>query len=814
MRTLLFSLLIFILHTSYAQTDEVRLGYNQAEKKGWKIVKVVASPEGKYLAFAYRNDSLSIKQSHENIQVKIFDIRANKFTSTISNINLVFPYLLTFTDSDKLIFLTTVEGVTGKITVYDILKKSTVLMSTAIPGEVMRNVNSSIYFSKENSYLIVKSTKNKSSADFIISAYDINDEFKLIYQLPPIKANLLDLFSKNFVISPNGKYLAIKTVKSVDLLDASTGLTLKTFNYMKNDVNIGMTMMMMGSPETFISFDANDNLYWTGFNNKEYGLFIGSFADLKSTFIKLPTLLSGYFMEVIDKEKLITEGGGFSVIDLKTQKISYQLKRDNENSFTMITKLGNFKYITLDFSEKKKEYLYTNSVKIYDAITNKITGYFYTDGSDNFCIVSSDGRVDGSAVALANVYWTSRKSSLKTYLDRTIDKSYTPKLLNQLLSNQSQYEATFDIDNTISKIPSLALKNFNGSQQSGLILKSQLRSNRIEINVTSNPQEIEEVRLHQNGKLVKAIPNNGSTLYSFEFNLTNAFGNENYFFVTATSKSGIDSEKIKFTIEYNGASSEKPKLFLLTIGINQYKNPKYSLNYAQADADGVERLIKSNSASIFPEIISYSIRNDQAIKSNIIKALEEIKSKSLEQDLLMVYYAGHGVMSGEALKEREFFLVPHDITQLYGRDEILTEKGISASELKKFSQSINAQKQVFIIDACQSSGAIETLALRGAAEEKAIAQLARSTGTFWITSTGTSQFAAEFEKLGHGVFTHTLLEGIKGSGDTNKDKKLTIRELSTYIENIVPELAEKLSGEAQYPSAYSFGNDFILSLYK
>jgi hypothetical protein len=56
-------------------------------------------------------------------------------------------------------------------------------------------------------------------------------------------------------------------------------------------------------------------------------------------------------------------------------------------------------------------------------------------------------------------------------------------------------------------------------------------------------------------------------------------------------QSGIESEKVKFTINYKGATEAKPKLFLLTIGIDKYKNPKYNLNYAQADADGVAKMI-------------------------------------------------------------------------------------------------------------------------------------------------------------------------------------------------------------------------------
>jgi uncharacterized caspase-like protein len=323
---------------------------------------------------------------------------------------------------------------------------------------------------------------------------------------------------------------------------------------------------------------------------------------------------------------------------------------------------------------------------------------------------------------------------------------------------------------------------------------------------------VTELKLFHNAKLVKTLPANATGRYAFDVTLNTSFGEDNFFYITAGSKSGIESEKVKFTVAYKGATEDKPRLYLITIGINKYKNAKYNLNYAEADADGVDKAIKANSVGLFKEIVPYTIRNDKAIKPNMLAALEDVKKKSLQQDVLIVYYAGHGVMTEGA--NGEFYIVPHDVLQLYGKDDILKDKGISAGMLKQYAQEINAQKQVFILDACQSAGALETVAVRGAAEEKAIAQLARSTGTFWITATGSNQFATEFEKLGHGIFTYSLLEGINGAGDANNDKKLTVRELSTFIENKVPELSEKYKGTAQFPSAYSFGNDFPIVIYK
>ncbi|MBK7939124.1 MAG: hypothetical protein IPJ82_19510 [Lewinellaceae bacterium] len=116
-----------------------------------------------------------------------------------------------------------------------------------------------------------------------------------------------------------------------------------------------------------------------------------------------------------------------------------------------------------------------------------------------------------------------------------------------------------------------------------------------------------------------------------------------------------------------------------------------------------------------------------------------------------------------------------------------------------------------MLDACQSAGALNDAASRGAAEEKAIAQLARSTGTHWLTASGSEQFAGEFTQLGHGVYTYCLLEGLSGSADSG-DGKITVKELDAYLQSQVPEVSQKYKGTPQYPASYGFGNDFPLGV--
>ena len=61
---------------------------------------------------------------------------------------------------------------------------------------------------------------------------------------------------------------------------------------------------------------------------------------------------------------------------------------------------------------------------------------------------------------------------------------------------------------------------------------------------------------------------------------------------------------------------------------------------------------------------------------------------------------------GSREKPADFYLIPVDITQLYGNDTLLAEKALSASQLRDICQKIEARKQLLIIDACQSGAAI------------------------------------------------------------------------------------------------------------
>jgi len=58
---------------------------------------------------------------------------------------------------------------------------------------------------------------------------------------------------------------------------------------------------------------------------------------------------------------------------------------------------------------------------------------------------------------------------------------------------------------------------------------------------------------------------------------------------------------------------------------------------------------------------------------------------------------------------------------------------------------------------------------------------------------------------GHGLFSYVLAEGLSGKADTNKDGFITTAELTGYIDEMVPKLAQKIFGKEQFPTVNNGG---------
>lgn len=435
-------------------------------------------------------------------------------------------------------------------------------------------------------------------------------------------------------------------------------------------------------------------------------------------------------------------------------------------------------------------------VIIWDMASGKELINYMTLSQRDWMAVNSDGHFNATDGAFKNIVFV---KGMKSYsVDQFFDEFYAPTLVKDVFSNRSGNRL-----NMLDK-----MQNSPPPQIEILTPKNNQAFDNREVDMLFKVIDAgggaKQATLFQNGKAILneklQVKPGKSQVVAHKFNLVPGL---NVIEVSASSKGNIESQKSRVNLQFGG--DLKSSLYLLAIGINEYQNESLNLNYASADAEGFVELIKGHTKDLFDKVEVISIYDKEATKDNILIKLDELKEQIRPQDVLYLYYAGHGSMV-----DNNFYFVPSNNTKLYS-DEKLRKTGIYAGELQEKLKAIAALKQVVIIDACQSEGGAEILAQRGATEEKALAQLSRSTGIHVLAAAGSEQFATEFTELGHGLFTYVLLEALSGKADgAPKDGKITIYELKGYLEDQVPELSKKYKGRMQFPHTFSRGQDFPL----
>lgn len=424
---------------------------------------------------------------------------------------------------------------------------------------------------------------------------------------------------------------------------------------------------------------------------------------------------------------------------------------------------------------------------------------------EDWAVVARDGRVDGTPGAFRKLQWVridSRGQVIgKTRLDSTIAAQMSPGLLYSIIQGSVREQS--QIVEQLKQAPQVEII---GPQEG---FKTEEGFINLKLRVRANTDPIQEILVFVNDKRI-ANSIRGLSVKSRATHVINVplIPGNNLISVRAVTEKDYESESVSLAV-HRESGIRKSSLFVLSIGLDQYKNQSYNLNYAVADANAFTNLVKGQTGGIYESVVEHRLLNDQATRQGILSVLEAIAAEADADDTFIFFYAGHGVLDEESTTE--FFLALHGVTQLYGQSDLLRREAISAEELKHHTSQIAAQKQLIILDACQSGGAVDSFIRRGAAEERAIIQLARSAGVTLMASTGSEQFATEFEDLGHGVFTYSILQGMSGQADGgSRDGKITIRELDAYLNDEVPRLTQKYKGVTQYPRSWSQGMDFPL----
>lgn len=445
-------------------------------------------------------------------------------------------------------------------------------------------------------------------------------------------------------------------------------------------------------------------------------------------------------------------------------------------------------------------------VKVWDlAAGNEVLTYFAL-GANDWLTTNAKGNFFGTDRASKQVFFVQGTQSFE--LDQFFKNYYNPDLLKEAFgdakpTNKNDLLEQLKENPTPTVVIQTPENGSNAKQPETDVL----------VKTTNEGGGIKTLKLLQNGKVVEVkdadiltkVPEGKSLIQKFKVHL---LPGRNSLEVIASNKNDIESRPDKVDVFYN-LEKEETTCYVLSIGINTYANPALNLNYAQTDAKSFTTEVSKAAASLYDRMEVHELYDKEATRTNIMGVLDALSIRIKPGDVFYFYYAGHGTIVDD-----EFYFVPTENIRLYSKAN-LAKDGISATEMREKFRKIKAVKQIVLMDACQSGGATELLATRGAMEEKAMAQLSRSAGIHVLSAAGSEQFATEYKELGHGLFTYVLLEALQGKADgAPADGVVSVYELKSYIDALVPEYSKKYKGQLQYPYTFSRGQDFPVTISK
>lgn len=275
---------------------------------------------------------------------------------------------------------------------------------------------------------------------------------------------------------------------------------------------------------------------------------------------------------------------------------------------------------------------------------------------------------------------------------------------------------------------------------------------------------------YSNGDIYKGQWKNGKyqgtgTLVKKDGTSIDGLWNEGEFNPVAAAWDNSASPDEPVKINTNPSILKDMKVWALVVGVSQYSHMP-ALRYSDDDAYKMFAFLKSPDGGSLPDDRIRILIDEDATKQNIKKALKELYQNAGPDDIVLFYFAGHGLKGS---------FLPIDFD---GFNFKLTHE-----EINEIMKESHARLNLCIVDACHSGGLASDY--NNNPELMMENYYSKFEGTnvpsAILLSSKSEETSLESKGLRQGVFSHFLLRGLKGEADTNKDQMITIKELFDYV---------------------------------
>jgi len=231
----------------------------------------------------------------------------------------------------------------------------------------------------------------------------------------------------------------------------------------------------------------------------------------------------------------------------------------------------------------------------------------------------------------------------------------------------------------------------------------------------------------------------------------------------------------------------------IVVGISKYRHENLNLKYADRDAEALYELLLTPSGGGFEKEHIVKLVNEEATTANITRALRSFLKKPAKEDIVLIYFACHGAPDID--RPGIVYLLTHDVDPRDISGTALPMREIDLS----LKENLLAERVIILADTCHSAAIGGGIGRRDAGDNTAVVnsylrEVSKTRGgVALLTSAEANEVSFEDAKWGngHGVFTHYLLEGMKGAADRSpKNGIVTVGELFEYVRENVQRATE------------------------
>ena len=266
--------------------------------------------------------------------------------------------------------------------------------------------------------------------------------------------------------------------------------------------------------------------------------------------------------------------------------------------------------------------------------------------------------------------------------------------------------------------------------------------------------------------------------------------------VVARSKGDLLGEaNLEITQNGEGVLDKRDTLFIVAVGVDKYpqmpktcgpkQNEPCDLAFAGADARAFAETVEKQMGGQHRQVVKRVLFNGaggnlEPTRENIEDVFDLLR-EAKDNDTVGVFVAGHGYNDPRS----GYQFLPTNVRS--GGGSFASSSVISWPTLENAIQAAKGRRLLFV-DTCRSGSAYNARLIKDASDGGIVA----------FSATNMQQDALELTKLGHGVFTHVLVKGLKGEADVAQEKEVRVFDLGAFVEREV----RKLTNGRQTPDFY------------